>query len=207
MRWFGLSFAPCSTRNERFVRRYRNEPSPKFSLTLPCSGIIHLLSGVNVSRTPTTFKITECTQTHTHTYSTYTYTYTYICFHTYMHMHISKYPCIHISMYMYMHMYLCIHVFIHVILSRQAKGRTTTPTPPHHAHHPPTHPPQSNKWNSGVQRTMFVHVTFYDGLFRVHACNLPLWVSIRIQTYSTSQNHTRESGITSVCIRNHSIVL
>ena len=28
------------------------------------------------------------------------------------------------------------------------------------------------KWNTGVQKTMFIHVTFH-GLLRVHACDLP----------------------------------
>ena len=47
MRWFGMSFAPKPKYNERFARRYRNEPSPEFSLTLPCSGIIHQIAGVD----------------------------------------------------------------------------------------------------------------------------------------------------------------
>ena len=43
--WFGESFASTPKCKERFPRRYRNEPSPEFSLTLPCSSMIHLLSG------------------------------------------------------------------------------------------------------------------------------------------------------------------
>ena len=47
-----LSLAAKPKYNERFARRYRNEPSPDFSLTLPCSGIIHLLSGPGTCAPP-----------------------------------------------------------------------------------------------------------------------------------------------------------
>ena len=50
MRWFGLSSASIPESQERFARRYRNEPTPEFSLIFPCSSIIHLFSGVNASR-------------------------------------------------------------------------------------------------------------------------------------------------------------
>ena len=40
-------------------------------------------------------------------------------------------------------------------------------TPPHHTTtHPPTHPPtliRHDKWYTGVQGTMFTHVTFHNG--------------------------------------------
>ena len=58
MRWFGLSLVAKHKYNERFARRYRNEPSPEFSPTLPCSSIIHILLGPDTSLTQTTFKIT-----------------------------------------------------------------------------------------------------------------------------------------------------
>ena len=70
MRWIGLSFAPKPKYNERFARRYRNEPWPEFSQTLPCSGKVHHYSGVNTcALAQTTLKTTEHTQTQTQTQS------------------------------------------------------------------------------------------------------------------------------------------
>ena len=57
-RWFVESIASIPKYNERFARRYRNEPSREFSLTLPCSGIIHLPSGPDTCAPPSTVNIT-----------------------------------------------------------------------------------------------------------------------------------------------------
>ena len=32
---------------------------------------------------------------------------------------------------------------------------------------------EHDKWNTGAQGTMFIHVTFHDGFSCVHACDLP----------------------------------
>ena len=67
----------------------------------------------------------------------------------------------------------------------------TTPhhTTPHHTQHPLTLI-KHDKWDTGVQGTMFTHVTFHDGFTQK-------------LTYSTSQDHTLESGITSVFVHEH----
>ena len=177
-RWFGLSSAPYSNQNERFANRNRNEPSPEFSLTLPCSRIIHLLSGGNTSRTQTTFKITECTQTHIYTH---VHTHIHIHAHAYIFLHLHAHAHNKIPINPSTHVYTHVHVHfckIHVIMNRQGhnhnwngnamrltRGRTdgcNNNTDTATSHHHSLHPPSSKElWCTKIT---FMHVTFHDGL-------------------------------------------
>ena len=124
MRWYDLSFTCIPKYTERFARRYGNEPSPEFSLTLPCSSMIHpfFLVLTQVSLKPL-FKITECTQTHMYTHvhihtHTHTQTYLYIHIHLHAHAHINTfiypYPCTYANTCTYTCTY--VYVYMHVIM-------------------------------------------------------------------------------------------
>ena len=166
------------------------------------------------------------TDTYTHTYThIHIYTHTHIYIHAYMHMHISHisiYPYIHVHIHVHVHVPICIRTCDHESSNTQpqlewkcdasdqhegqtdATTTTTTPTPPHHnttQHHTTNQPPtliKHDKCNTGVQRTVFMHVTFHDGFRRVHSFDLPLW-------FHSVNKDTWESGVSSVFVREHLI--
>ena len=60
-----------------------------------------------------------------------------------------------------------------------------------HTTPPPTHPPTTHdKWNTGVQGTILMHVTFHDGFLRVHGCDLLSWFHSASKHTALQRSHT-----------------
>ena len=118
-----------------------------------------------------------------------------------MHMHISKYPYIHAHKHVHVHVHTCIHTCYHESsrtqpqlewkydASDQRKDRRMQQHHQHHQQHTTPHHTTPLHRNTGVQKTMFMHVTFHDCFLRVHACELPWW-------FHSANTHTALHKIT-----------